>query len=145
MLPPNLITGRRRPADAELLARLGEAAEKPTQKFQDRKPGDRYKSKWERLYAEELEARRLAGEILRWEYEPFGIRIDDGQGVRCIYWPDFAVWEEGKPMIFVELKGRGQFALRPVARAKFLAAKRLYPEFRFKCVQNHNGEWVKIL
>ena len=144
-MPPNLITNRRTPPAAELLARLGEAAEKKPQKFQDRKPGDRYKSRWERLYAEELEARRLAGEIVRWEYEPFGIRLDDGTGNRCIYCPDFAVWDRVRGLTFIELKGRGKYAMRPAARAKFLAAKRLYPEFGFWCLQNQGGEWVDIL
>ena len=112
--------------------------------MQQRSDQDRYKSNTEREYASLLEECRLAGNIVRWEYEPFGIRIDDGSGKTCVFWPDFAVWYiRGEQPEFHEIKGKGKHALTPSARVKFLAARRLHPEMTFRCLQA--PDWKEIL
>jgi hypothetical protein len=48
----------------------------------------RFRSKLEADYANYLEALRLAGDILRWEYEPETFTLAH----RCKYTPDWKVW-----------------------------------------------------
>jgi hypothetical protein len=112
--------------------------------MQKRSKDDPYKSQAERDYAAYLEYERSLGHIERWEYEGIALRIDDGNGKTCSFWPDFTVWESrSAPPEFHEIKGKGKYALTPSARVKFLAARRLYPEFIFRCLQAPN--WEPIL
>lgn len=123
---------------AECLAEI-ERPKGKGQKFQDQQATDRYKSKAERIYAAQLEDERRLGLIDRWEYEALAFRLGDG----CVYWPDFIVWNQGWCEVR-EVKGRGKFAVRPAARVKFLAAQKMYPEFRWIMLQRNADGWEQI-
>ena len=122
-------------------------AEKPKgqPRFQQRSEGDKFKSDREREYAVILEQERKEGTIARWAYESLGLRIDDGTGKSCVWWPDFAVWLPDGKLEFRETKGKGKFAVRSTARVKFLAARRLFPEHVFSMWQRIGAGWEQIL
>jgi hypothetical protein len=113
--------------------------------MQDRRPTDRYKSYAERDYAALLDADLRDGIIERWAYEPMGLRIDDGTGKNCVFWPDFCVWLVNGQREYREIKGKGKHAVTPQARTKFLAAKRLFPEDSFRMIQRTDSGWEEIL
>ena len=81
-------------------------------------------NQWEMLYAqEELEPRRLIGEIQWYGFEAMKIRLADG----AYYTPDFAVLESSGALWFAEIKG---FA-REAAVVRFKVAAETTPfEFR---------------
>ena len=81
-------------------------------------------NQWERLYAqEELEPRRLAGEVLWYGFEAMKIRLADG----AHYTPDFAVLESNGVLWFAEVKG----FKREAAVVRFKVAAESTPfEFR---------------
>lgn len=58
-------------------------------------------NKLEGAYSLELERRRLAGEILRWDYEKITLKLADG----CRYTPDFFVVTLDHELTFHEAKG----------------------------------------
>jgi hypothetical protein len=95
-------------------------------------PHDRYKSDWERQYAEHLERRRLAGEITWWEYETIKIKLAD----KTWYKVDFALIPRGEPMEFHEVKGW----MREAARVRLNVAAWIFPA-KFVVVRKTNGGW----
>jgi len=132
------------PTVGELMrAKQDNDATKGKQRYQKRRSDDPYKSDAERTYAAMLAQDQEDGIISRWIYEDIGLRIDDGSGKMCVFWPDFCVWTPDGQLECREIKGRGKFALRPAARVKFLAARRLYPEFVFRCLKA--PDWKEIL
>ena len=94
-------------------------------------------NQWERLYAqEELEPRRLVGEIQWYGFEAMKIRLADG----AYYTPDFAVLEVGGRLWFSEVKG----FLRESALVRFKVAAGNAPfEFRMyrKKTVSEGGGW----
>jgi hypothetical protein len=103
-----------------------------------------YKSKAEQQFAWELGDWLKLGNIDWWAYEPMGFRLGDPSlGKRgVVYWPDFAVLMGGR-MEFLEVKGGGY--VRDKARVKFLAARKMYPQFTWRMLSNKHGTWEDIL
>lgn len=116
--------------------------EKPKQpKFQERRETDRYKSKAEREYAELLDGEKRMGLIHSWQYEAIGLRLPDWG----IYWPDFYIVLPNCKEEFREIKGKGKYAIRDKAKAKFLDARRLFDEFRFRMIQKIGEGFEDVL
>jgi hypothetical protein len=105
-------------------------------------------NKWESLFRDELEMRRLAGELRWYEFEPIRLKLAsftrDGRPGRTIwYTPDFAalecVGEIRDPryeLVLYEVKG----FWREAARVRIKLAASRYP-FRFVAVRREAGEW----
>lgn len=84
-------------------------------------------NKTEIAYAEVLELRRAAGEILDFEFESVKLRLAD----RTWYTPDFWLHMADGCIEVHEVKGRWQ----DDARVKFKVAAELFPRYRFIAVQ----------
>lgn len=110
-------------------------------KYQQRVEGDPYKSTAERIYAADLAKWQQAGVIRRWAYEPVKFHLPDWGW----YIVDFQVVLADGSMEFIELKGRGKYAIRDRAKAKFLDARRLFPEFTFKMLQWDGEGFLVVL
>lgn len=98
---------------------------------------ERGMNSWERLYAQELESRRMAGEILWWGYEAIKLRLADA----TFYSPDFAVLglqlPDPSPVLqFVEIKG----FLREDAAIKFKVAAAAFPWARFTMLRKRRAK-----
>ena len=94
------------------------------------KPADGFKSSYERKFAGELELMRKAGKILSWKHESITLVVNDVEGDKRRYTPDFAVWEDDKTLHFFEVKG---FA-REDSILKFEVAARSFPHHIFTMV-----------
>ena len=79
-------------------------------------------NKTEGKYADYLELRKKAGEIIRWVFEPFKLRLADN----TFYSPDFMVVTAEQIEIH-EYKGHWE----DDARVKIKVAAELFPEFQF--------------
>ena len=94
-------------------------------------------TKLEADYAKLLEERRIAGVILRWDYEPEHLRLAD----RTYYVPDFRVLMADGTVEFHEVKG----LWLANARTKIKVAAELHP-YRFLAVMRRakkdGGGWV---
>lgn len=94
-------------------------------------------NKLETLYARELEARRIAGEIVSWKYEALSLRL----AKKTWYRPDFLVELPNGVKEIHETKGRWE----DDARVKFKVAAELFPGFVFRALQRrrqkHGGGW----
>jgi hypothetical protein len=87
----------------------------------------------ERRYATEvLEIRRLAGEVLRWDFQSIKLRLAD----RTWYCPDFPVILADGTLEFHEIKGFWE----DDARVKIKVAAELHP-YRFVAVRWVKGGW----
>lgn len=93
-------------------------------------PKDGFKSSYERRFAEVLELERRGGKILAWKHESITLVVNDVEGDRRRYTPDFAVWEDDKTLHFFEVKG---FA-REDSILKFEVAARNFPHHIFTMV-----------
>ena len=80
----------------------------------------------EEAYSHQLEARKAAGEIIRWAFEPVKFVLAE----RTTYTPDFMVVTANQ-IEFHEFKG----FWRDDARVKIKVAAALFPEFLFVAVQ----------
>lgn len=89
-------------------------------------------NKTEAAYAAILEARRLAGEIHRWDFEPVKLRLAD----RTYYTPDFRVILANMEVEYHEVKG----FWRDDARVKLKVAAEQHP-YRFVAVRLVHGQW----
>jgi len=85
-------------------------------------------------YSEHLEARRLAGEITAWKFEPFNLRLAPGAS----YKPDFLVVCSDGILELHETKG----FWREAARLRIKVAAEAFPWFRFLAVQRKHGQWI---
>jgi hypothetical protein len=98
------------------------------------KPGDMNRT--EAAYAQTLEARKQAGEVVWWEYEGITLKLADDTR----YTPDFAVMLANGEMEMHETKG----FLREDAWIKLKVAARQFP-FRFWLVKkvkpSDGGGW----
>lgn len=90
-------------------------------------------NKTEAAYAENLELRRMAGEVVAWRFEDVGLRLAD----RTLYYPDFQVILSDGTVEFHEVKGHWM----DDARVKWKAVAERFPEFRFLAVKKKGGGW----
>lgn len=90
-------------------------------------------NKTEARYAGELERRRQAGEIVRWDFQPEKLRLAD----RTFYEPDFRVVMPDGLIAWHEVKGHWE----DDARVKIKVAAELHP-YRFIAVHEEGrGRW----
>jgi len=97
---------------------------------------DRYQSKTERRWAEEIaEPLKHEGKIKDWWYSPCkGLYL----AAKTSYTPDFLVWNAQGALIFVEVKGA---LIRPKDWEKTKFAARIYGCFVFELWQWKSGHW----
>lgn len=138
---PDQVAAAERRIAGHMNPNLTKIADAVTKVF-DVKPTPRGMNRWESLYRDDLEMRRLAGEIIWYEFEPMRLKLasftqDGKQGRTIWYTPDFAVAEEEGLLSFVEVKGHWREAAR--VRIKLAASK--YP-FRFVAVTRREGAWL---
>ena len=121
------------------------AETKPAAKRSDGWPG--FKSKWESLYAVELDYQKAAGEIVEWLYEPITLNLTessivDGKKVRAItYTPDFAAWLPDGKLRFIEIKGYR----RTKDINRFKQGKDKFRNVEFIMVKHVSGEWDRMI
>lgn len=89
-------------------------------------------NKTEQAYANELQLRVQAGEVLWWKFEGVKLRLADNTFLT----PDFFVMLADCTMEIVEIKGHWQ----DDARAKTKIAASMYP-FRFRALKKVRGGW----
>ena len=90
-------------------------------------------NKLELSYRQLLEQRKMAGEIVRYRYEPLKFKL----APNTFYTPDFMVTFEDRVEIH-ETKGFWE----EDARIKIKMAAELYPEFIFVGVQYKKKQWT---
>ena len=108
-----------------------------------------YKSKWEMLYAMDLEDAQRAGTVTAWLYEPMRLRLTDpsrdvnGKAIRPItYTPDFLVYRPSRSKLrLVEVKGRRR--TKDINRYKLARDK--FPWFEFVMVSRKASRWEVIM
>lgn len=86
---------------------------------------------WEAEFASQLEARKAAGEITWWAFEPIRIRLASG----AWYKPDFVTVDKHHRTEVYEVKGKWEEA----ARVRFKVAVEKLP-YQFYIVRKHKGE-----
>jgi len=93
----------------------------------------------EAAYAEMLQGRLLAGEIIRWSFETQTFKLADN----CRYTPDFAIWLADGTKEFVDVKGGGP--IDDKSRVKVKVAAKEFPEYTFvieqRLAKKHGGGW----
>lgn len=89
-------------------------------------------NKTEAAYAAVLEARKHAGDVLWWEFEPMNLRLAD----KCFYQVDFLVMVKGGQLECHEVKG--YWTDDALVKIKTAAAK--FP-FRFIALRLVAGDW----
>jgi len=89
-------------------------------------------NKLETRYSEHLEELRLAGGIVRWDFEPEKLRLAD----RTYYAPDFRVLLPDGSIEFHETKGFWE----EDARVKFKVAAEMHP-YTFRAIRWKNKQW----
>lgn len=101
---------------------------------------DPYRSQAERDYATLLDSGDIP-DIARWKYEGIGLYLPDWKWFR----PDFYIVLTSGDLLCHEIKGRGKYAVTDKGKAKYLDAKRLYPEYRWKMIQRTGDGWQQIM
>jgi hypothetical protein len=108
----------------------------------------RFRSKWEAVYAAELDAQLRAGEILQWEYEPRMIRLTEGFVVKgkkkqrgICYTPDFVIWLRDWRLKIVEIKGQKRAA--SINSYKMAVSK--FPHIEWVMLTRKDGKWQQIM
>lgn len=100
------------------------------------KYGKRHKpgvmNRTEEAYAEILEARKLAGEVIDWVFEAVTFKLADDTR----YTADFLVYLADGSMEFVDAKGGGPIDPKSVVKIKAAAEK--FWQFRFVIEQKRN-------
>jgi hypothetical protein len=95
----------------------------------------------EAAYAETLLLRKMASEIIDWQFEAITFKLAPD----CRYTPDFAIWMADGTMEFVDVKGSGPMDEKSRVKAK-VAAER-YPMFVFvieqKKAKKDGGGWKR--
>jgi hypothetical protein len=99
----------------------------------------------ETKYANELQLRKLAGEIVDYWFEPFSLRLSsppEGQPAR--YTPDFMVLMPDGLTVVDDVKGTGPDDLAAIVRIKTAAER--FPLWKFRIVKQQTkksgGGWV---
>lgn len=92
-------------------------------------------------YADALEARKLAGEIVAWGFEKFKFRLADG----CFYTPDFHVLHNDGSLEFIDTKGTGPVDDKSIVKGKVAAQE--FWMFTFVMLQQQTkkqgGGWAR--
>lgn len=95
----------------------------------------------ESLYADGLQARKLAGEIIEWWFECFKLKLAD----QCTYTPDFGILFADGSMEFVDAKGGGPMDDKSRAKVRMSAEK--FPQFVFviekRLPKKSGGGWKR--
>ena len=95
----------------------------------------------EQAYADLLENRKLAGEVIKFDFESITFKLADG----CRYTPDFAIWLVDGTMEFVDCKGSGPMDEKSRVKVKCAAEK--FPQFAFVTEQEQakklGGGWKR--
>lgn len=93
----------------------------------------------ETAYADGLQVRKLAGEIIDFQFEAVTFKIAEG----CRYTPDFAIWMADGSMEFVDCKGGGPMDEKSRVKVKCAAEK--FPMFLFvieqRLAKKNGGGW----
>jgi hypothetical protein len=101
-------------------------------------------NKTEQAYANLLETRKLAGEILGWRFEAYKLRLADN----TYYTPDFQLQLPNGEIQLHETKAcraDGSILAEDDAMVKIKVAAELYPEFQFCLVgKERSGKWREI-
>jgi hypothetical protein len=119
--------------------------DKPKSKRSDGWPG--FRSKWEALYAMELDAVKASGEIVEWAYEAVTFRLTEativnGKKTLAIrYTPDFVCWLPDGRMRCIEVKG----FRRTKDINRFKLAKDKFRHIEFLMVSRNGGRFEVIL
>lgn len=117
------------------LARFGDR----TKYGKRHKPGEMNGT--EKKYAAILEARRLAGEIQKWDFEAVTFKLADD----CRYTPDFSVLMADDTLEFIDAKGGGP--IDPKSLVKIRCAAEKFPYFKFVIEQalskKNGGGWKR--
>lgn len=96
----------------------------PPRAPRERKP--RGMNRWEQAYAQELDARKAAGDVVWWAFEGIRLRLAEG----AYYTPDFPLLRASGALELHEVKGHW----RKEARVRIKVAADRYP-FRFVAVR----------
>jgi len=106
-----------------------------------------YRSKWEALYAVDLDYQKSAGDIIEWLYEPITFKLTEativeGKRHRAItYTPDFVCWLPNGRMRCIEIKGyRNTQAIN-----RYKLAKDKFRRIEFVMIKRAQASWVVIL
>ena len=95
----------------------------------------------ESAYAEGLQLRKMAGEVIRWEFESITFKLAPDTR----YTPDFAVWLADGSMEFIDAKGGGPMDEKSRVKCKVAAEK--FPQFVFvieqKLAKRAGGGWKR--
>jgi len=91
-------------------------------------------NKTEAEWSAKLEARRIAGDVLWWAYEPIKVRLAD----RTWYEPDFLVVRAGGELELHEVKGA--FVMDD-ARVKFKVVAEHFPAMLVWAQKLKGGDW----
>lgn len=91
-------------------------------------------NKTEMEYRDSLEAARLAGEVLGYEFETLKLRLADG----AWYCPDFVVFRADGDIQCVEVKGG---FVREASMVRLKVAAERFRFFEFVLAQKKDGEW----
>ena len=98
-------------------------------------------NKTESEYAERLNARMLAGEILTFEFEAVKLKLAD----LCFYTPDFYVLNTDGTLEFIDVKGGGPIDDKSIVKVKCAAEK--FWQFTFAIEQKQSkkngGHWKR--
>lgn len=119
--------------------------ESEPKKASDGWPG--FRSKWEAMYAAELDAQKAAGEIVDWQWEPVrwkladAIVVDGKKHSARWYKIDFVAWLPNGGMRCIEVKGyKWRHAVND-----YRAAKDRYRRVEFVMVTRTKTGWQTIL
>ena len=124
----------------------GKPLHEATAKTKEHRYG-RFRSKWEAMYAAELDSMKAAGEIEAWDYETLRLKLTEPRVVHdktrpgIWYTPDFAVWIPEKPLRLVEVKGYQRIA----AINRYKVAVEKFPRFDWVMVTRKDNRWETIL
>jgi hypothetical protein len=142
MLPRREVDIKQQSSDLMATIRIGRrfTARRDTSKYGKRhKPGEMNQT--ESAYAELLQVRKLAGEIVEWWFEGITFKLADD----LRYTPDFAVQLADGSMEFIDCKGAGP--IDPKSLVKIKAAAEKFFQFQFviekKQPKNSGGGWVR--
>lgn len=95
----------------------------------------------ESAYAEILQVRKLAGEIIDWQFEAVTFKLADD----CRYTPDFQVQLADGSLEYVDAKGGGPIDPKSLVKIKCAAEK--FWQFQFaieqKLAKKHGGGWKR--
>ena len=109
------------------------------------KYGKRHKpgvmNKTEEAYAELLQIRKLAGEIIEWQFEAVTFKLAEDTR----YTPDFSVLLATGEQEFIDAKGGGPIDPKSLVKIKCAAEK--FPQFKFvieqKLAKKLGGNWKR--